>query len=378
MVDTAGADIGGADTAGDIAPDTAGNSARSRSEPGIDHKVIPTYLFNVVGAVLAERHVDPRIMVTGTGLSLESLYDQQTRVSFREAIQIFSNAVDHSPSPDLGLLVASRECFSDWGMLGYAIASCRHPEDAIDFSNRLYAASTNLTPMHSLREQDGSYVTYVTPTFPVGRILPFLIEETFGGIVNVLRALMAPTTGKPLAPKEVQLSYAPPSYEHRYVEFFQCPVSFNRGVNKMIWRTEDARRPFNSHNPTTAKLAVKLCEQFLSETSDERGLVFDIRCRLLRSPGNFPSPRVLAAELNTSERSLSRTLKNLGTSYQEILDRVREKIATEYLMTSDLRLDDIAALTGFSDAGNFHRAFRKWTGKPPSAFRAQAKDSRLQ
>jgi AraC-like DNA-binding protein len=333
---------------------------------GIDDKVIPTYLFNVVGAVLEEQHVDPNVMVAGTALSLEALYDQQTRVSFREAIQIFTNAVDRSPSPDLGLLVASRECFSDWGMLGYAIASCRHPEDAIEFGNRLYAASTNLTPMHS-RSEDGTYVTYVTSTFPVGRILPFLIEETFGGIVNVLRALVAP--GKPISPKEVQFSYAPPSYEDKYVEFFQCPVSFNRGVNKMIWRPEDARRPFNNHNPTTAKLAVKLCEQFLSETAGERGLVFDIRCRLLRSPGNFPSPKALAAELNTSERSLSRALKNLGTSYQEILDQAREKIATEYLMTSDLRLDDIAALTGFSDAGNFHRAFKKWTGKAPSAFR---------
>lgn len=356
--------------------DTRFTSGQFIFEPGMDTKVIPTYLFNVVGAVLEERHVDPKIMVTGTGLSLEALYDQQTRVSFREAIQIFSNAVDHSPSPELGLLVASRECFSDWGMLGYAIASCRHPEDAIAFSNQLYAASTNLTPMHSRREEDGTYVTYVTPTFPVGRILPFLIEETFGGIVNVLRALMTPSTGKPIAPKEVQLSYARPSYEHKYTEFFQCPVSFNRGVNKMIWRAEDARRPFNNHNPTTAKLAVKLCEQLLSETTGEPGLVFNIRCRLLRSPGNFPSPRTLAAELNTSERSLSRALRKLGTSYQEILDGVREKIATEYLTTSDLRLDDIAALTGFSDAGNFHRAFRKWTGKPPSAFRARAKHSR--
>jgi AraC-like DNA-binding protein len=349
-----------------------GDTAPFTFEPGIDNKVIPTYLFNVVGAVLEERQVDPQVMVAGTDLSLEALYDQQTRVSFREAIQILSNAVDHSPTPALGLLVASRECFSDWGMLGYAIASCRYPEDAIDFSNRFYAATTNLAPMHS-REEDGTYVTYVTPTFPVGRILPFLIEETFGGILNVFRALMAPSTGKLIAPKEVQFSYARPSYEHKYVEFFQCPVSFNCGVNKMIWRAEDARRPFNNHNPTTAKLAVKLCEQWLSETTSEPGLVYNIRCRLLRSPGNFPSPGALATELNTSERSLSRALRKLGTSYQEILDRVREKIATEYLTTSDLRLDDIAALTGFSDAGNFHRAFRKWTGKPPSAFRAKAK-----
>jgi AraC-like DNA-binding protein len=333
---------------------------------GIDNKVIPTYLFNVIGAVLEEQHVDPRVMVAGTGFSLEALYDQQTRISFREAIQILTNAVDHSPSPDLGLIVARRECFSDWGMLGYAIASCRNSEEAIEFSNRLYAASTNLTPMHS-KSEDGTYVTYVAPTFPVGQILPFLIEETFGGTVNVLSALMAP--GKPITPREVLLSYAAPSYEQKYVEFFQCPVSFNRGVNKIVWRPEDARRPFNSHNPTTAKLAVKLCEQFLTETAQERGLVFDIRCRLLRSPGNFPSPRQLASELNTSERSLSRALKNLGTSYQKILDQVREKIATEYLTTSDLALDDIAALIGFSDAGNFHRAFRKWTGKAPSAFR---------
>jgi AraC-like DNA-binding protein len=337
---------------------------------GIDDAVIPTYLFSVIGAVLEELHADPQQMVAGTGLSLTLLCDQQTRISFRQATRICANALAASPDPALGLRVAARESFSDWGMLGYAIASCKCAVEAIAYSNRFYAASTSMTVLYSGKE-GADYVTHATPSFPAGALQPFLMEEVFGGIVNVVRALITPgpTGSSTFSPHEVQLSYAPPFYAHRYREFFQCPVAFNCASNRMIWHAEDAHRPFATHNPTTARLAANLCEQLLGETTGERGLVYEIRCRLLRSPGNFPTMQDLAAELKTSERSLSRSLKARGTSYRQLLDGAREKIATEYLTASELPLEDIAALTGFSDAGNFHRAFKKWTGRPPSALR---------
>ncbi len=351
---------------------TSSKKLISHNNTGIDDRVIPTYLFNVVAAVLMDQSIDPEVMIANTGLSLEALYDQQTRVSFRQAAQIFRNALRASTDPALGLTVARRECFSDWGVLGYAIASCKCAEESIEFSNRLYRTTTNLTELYS--EKDGNTIlTYATPTFSAWDIQPFLIEENFGGILNILRTLTENPNSPPLSPKEVQLSYAPPIYSRQYQAFFNCPVLFNCEVNKIVWRDKDARRPFNTYNPTSAKLALKLCEQLINESGSEPSLIQDIRCRLLRSPGNFPSIREIAAEMSVSERSLSRSLKNMGTSFQSILNEVREKIAIEYLTISELRLEDIAYLVGFSDAGNFHRAFKKWTGKPPTAFRRQSK-----
>jgi len=44
-------------------------------------------------------------------------------------------------------------------------------------------------------------------------------------------------------------------------------------------------------------------------------------------------------------------------------------LAAEYLKTTKMTTEDIAALVGFSDAANFRRAFKRWTGKTPSEYR---------
>jgi len=69
----------------------------------------------------------------------------------------------------------------------------------------------------------------------------------------------------------------------------------------------------------------------------------------------------------------SRTLRNhlhaQGTSFQAILDNVRQQLAINYLEQTDLSVDYVCGLVGFNDPSNFRRAFRKWTGMNPSELR---------
>jgi AraC-like DNA-binding protein len=62
-------------------------------------------------------------------------------------------------------------------------------------------------------------------------------------------------------------------------------------------------------------------------------------------------------------------LQDVGTSYQRILDEVRKEMAIEYLRNSNLPIEEIAALVGYSDPSNFRKAFRRWTGRAPSYYR---------
>ncbi len=59
----------------------------------------------------------------------------------------------------------------------------------------------------------------------------------------------------------------------------------------------------------------------------------------------------------------------MSTTYQQVLDDVRKRLALQYLTTTQLPLYEIALLLGFNDSSNFRRAFRKWTGKLPSDYR---------
>ncbi|HKP55781.1 MAG TPA: AraC family transcriptional regulator [Polyangiales bacterium] len=55
-----------------------------------------------------------------------------------------------------------------------------------------------------------------------------------------------------------------------------------------------------------------------------------------------------------------------------MLDRVRHTRALE-LLRSEASIDEAADRLGYTDAANFTRAFRRWTGKSPRAVRKAAR-----
>lgn len=79
----------------------------------------------------------------------------------------------------------------------------------------------------------------------------------------------------------------------------------------------------------------------------------------------------VAANFNTSPRSLQRRLKEEGVTFLQIVDEVRSRLARQYLQSPRYSIKDIAGLLGYNEPAAFTRAFRRWTGQPPGAFRGE-------
>jgi len=79
--------------------------------------------------------------------------------------------------------------------------------------------------------------------------------------------------------------------------------------------------------------------------------------------------KVIAEQLGLSDRTLTRRLSDLGTSFDGILDRLRHQLALKYVTGSDLSLTQVAFLLGYANQSAFTLAFRRWTGKAPSEMR---------
>ena len=80
----------------------------------------------------------------------------------------------------------------------------------------------------------------------------------------------------------------------------------------------------------------------------------------------------IAASINLSRRSLQRKLREQGVSFSGVLDSSRRELGLQYVRDSRHSLNEIADLLGFSEPGNFTRAFKRWYGKAPSQYRDQA------
>jgi AraC-like DNA-binding protein len=92
---------------------------------------------------------------------------------------------------------------------------------------------------------------------------------------------------------------------------------------------------------------------------------------MLQAEQQFPNVRELAKALHTSERSLRRALSAHGTSYQELRDEVRMRLALHYLTSTATPVEEVARTVGFTSSRSFRRALKRWTGKSPSAVRTE-------
>ena len=88
-------------------------------------------------------------------------------------------------------------------------------------------------------------------------------------------------------------------------------------------------------------------------------------------PTGAPTAEAVAAAMKMSARTLQRRLEDEGVRFSALVDDVRERIARRLLRAPDLALGEIAARLGFADLATFSRAFKRWTGVPPGAFRRQ-------
>ncbi|MBB1166311.1 helix-turn-helix transcriptional regulator, partial [Lactobacillus rhamnosus] len=112
------------------------------------------------------------------------------------------------------------------------------------------------------------------------------------------------------------------------------------------------------------------CRQINLEFVSRQSLV--MRCRQLLAAQLTSPPGLdgLASQLHCSARSLRRHLHDAGSSYQSLLDELRYSRARQLLEQGELPIYRIAEAMGYSETASFRHAFQRWSGQPPSRFRA--------
>jgi AraC-like DNA-binding protein len=100
------------------------------------------------------------------------------------------------------------------------------------------------------------------------------------------------------------------------------------------------------------------------------GIAGAVRDLLVREPGQIPDSPAVAAALQMSNRTLSRRLDEEGISFRALVDEVREMLAEEMLVTAQMTTEQVSRRLGYSEPASFVRAFKRWKGVAPQAFRA--------
>lgn len=312
-----------------------------------------------------DKGVTREALLDNTNINPEVLGDPSARLTYQQILLLAGNLIRHYPDESVGLDLGAAININQFGMLGYAILSCADLRSALQLGIKYHSLVDPAFTFEVTNLGDTSAVRF-TSHIPFESIYRMICDVFVASFSTLARFLTGRHEAQPI---EVHLNHPEPEYAERYKEFFNCTIRFDQPRTEFIINNDVLDFKLVMADKATAAMAESQCEEILSRMGPKEGIIAKVRRILLSNPGYFPPVDDVASQLATSTRTLSRSLQDVGTSYQRILDEVRKEMSIEYLRSSNLPIEEIAALVGYSDPSNFRKAFRRWTQNAPSYYR---------
>jgi AraC-like DNA-binding protein len=325
--------------------------------------VVPVHHPRVLVETAAAMGADRAALLENVGISEATLASPEARISYHQFGILTSNALRLTNNPALGLECGSNIRLAQMGPLGLALMNSANVGAALE---ALLRHSHSLMPAFdlSLRVEGDRGILLAAETLSLDPFRVFSIEVLLASMHAQVHSLIA----GPIKVSRIRLPYPAPAYVERYRELFEAPIDFDQPAMEIEFDAALLSTPIAFADPATAKLAEQFCSEQLGPQVAE-GLLGQVRKLLDSARGPLPNLEQLSRTLQTSPRTLRRSLHAMGTSYQTLLENSRRTRALEWVTATTLTFDEIAKRLGFSDVRSFRRAFKRWTGHTPGDHR---------
>ncbi|SER03048.1 transcriptional regulator, AraC family [Solimonas aquatica] len=248
------------------------------------------------------------------------------------------------------------------GVLGYLVLACANLGEAMLAYQRYERLFYGLS-LVEVRAEGASMSLRWPPT----QAAAIADETAIAALVTFLRRQL----DRPAGPERVGFLHGADAAHARACEdFFGCPVDFGSSHTEVRFPKAYLGISMPQHEPGLRALLDRQAQALLEALPEPGDFDRAVQQVLLRQlPEGEVNIERVAAALHQSARTLQRRLERTGLSWQQLLDRTREQLARQYLEDRGLSLAEIALLLGYAEQSAFTRAFRRWTGRTPRAFR---------
>lgn len=277
--------------------------------------------------------------------------------------ELLGNVVELTGEHNLGLLAARETELGGFQVLEYAAASAPTWGAALETLFRYSHLVNSAADFRLERVGDKAHVI-LHSTVPLTRAGTDYQSAAFHVAVSRWH--------KPGVPElEAWFPHARPADLSQYLEIYgDARLVFDAAFCGFVFDAARLDTPLPSNEPALHGVLRQHADRLLAELAPSTGLLAEVRAHVLSTLRGRPASAIETAEkLGMTRRTLTRRLRQEGTTFSAVLDEARHRSAVHYLESTDHSVEDIAFLVGFSEPSPFVRAFRRWTGMAPMAYR---------
>ena len=349
----------------------------------MDLDTVPTKFARSLLSLASEQGYDSQGILKVAGIGFNPMNSRspgyQATMSAMQYTRLYQQVVSLLQDQAFGLMLGKAMTPGAFRMLCYCIIGCENLGAAIkracEFFRTFYDADAQI---HLDTRRDNAIVGYAS------------VKKGFAGervdtadlySLSVWHRFFCWLIGSTIELKEVRFSGQAPGHKTRvqkYQELFGCQVYYGQLRDEFVFDTRYLKYPI-VHNERSLKEFLRTAPyplMVMNKARDEGSLVARVRAMIGKDfSQGFPGFEQITEALNMSAPTLRRRLKREGTTFQKLKDESRCEAACAYLSNSELSINAVAALMGFTDPSAFHRCFKKWTGMTPGEYRVTERDN---
>ena len=321
----------------------------------------------------AKNHgVDTETCLFGTDISEHSLNDGAVLIEREQEMRLIENIMLALPNiPALGFKIGLCYNIATFGIWGFSLRTCRTLRDALNTALRFLPLSTAYCEINAF-EEGGYFGLLMNPQSIPSHLREFLLERDMAASIIII---------KELSLNEIQTMQTEfttlDTTNSVYIESV-CGVKplYQSRRNAIRVPIKYIDKPQPTYDANLARLLSDQCARQLRQRQTG-GIRDSVRNQILGDLGLMASLDDVASAINLSSRTLRRKLDNESTSFRALVEEERKQMASQLLISSDMKIDELAAHLGYTDTSSFTRAFRRWSDCSPRDYRLSHKARKI-
>ena len=314
---------------------------------------------------LDRRRIDAEPALFGAGLSRRQLSENDIGASVASQYRFLELAALEANDHLLGLHVAAEMDMRAIGILFYLAGASPTVSEALENLAHYSATTNEALVLETFRHKDEVILA-------IRHVQEF--DEPHQQFFELLALWFIRTlhkqTNLDFSPLRVTFTHGRDAGLREVHRLLRCPVEFAQTVDSWVLPQRILDLPIVSEDSYLLRVLTVHADELLTERHSVTGLQSMVADQLISLlPSGESRAAAVAQRLNMSTRSFTRQLAKEGTTFGEILERLRRRLAFRYLAHDRMSIKQIAWLLGYSQVGAFNHAYRRWTGTSPGRAR---------